>query len=66
MDIKPSGDVLRALGALNADRVAVKPPVSPPEQSAAARLKRAEAPAKSELPGLARFYRPGTFLDIYV
>ena len=66
MDIKPSSEVLKALGTLHADRVAAKPPVSQPEQSNAARLKLAEEPAKLDMPRSARLYRPGTFLDIYV
>ena len=66
MDIKPSSEVLKALGTLHADRVAAKPPVSPANESSAARLKRAEAPAKPDMPRPARFYRPGTLLDIFV
>ena len=66
MDIKPSSEVLKALGTLHADRVAAKPPVSPASQSSPARFNRAEAPAKPDMPRPARSYRPGTFLDIYV
>lgn len=66
MDIKPSGEVLKALGAIPLERVAAKPRLAEPHQADQARLKRAEAPAKAEATRPARFYRPGTLLDIYV
>lgn len=66
MDIKPSGDVLKALGALPTERAAAKPRVADVRQPERARLKRADAPAKPELPRQARAYRPGTILDIFV
>ncbi len=66
MEIKPSGDVLKALGALPMERVAAKPRVAPPEPTKRARLERAEAPVKAEASRPARFYRPGALLDIYV
>ncbi len=66
MDIRPSGEVLKALGALHTDRVAAKPRAAEPQGPDAARLKRAEMPAKSESPQPSRSYRPGSFLDIYV
>ena len=66
MDIKPSGDVLKALSALHTQQAAAKPRVAQPQQVDSARFKRAEAPVRPETRQQARFYRPGTLLDIYV
>lgn len=66
MQINPSGDVIKALGALPAQQAAAKPRVAAPEQMDHARLKRAEAPVKAEETRPSRFYRPGTILDIVV
>lgn len=63
MQIKPSSDVLQALGALPVDRAAARPKVAAARAAPPVQKQLAVKPADAQ-PG--RNYRPGTFLDIYV
>ena len=67
MSIKPSADLLHALGTLPADRTAARPNVG---RTDAARPAARQFAPKQSMPTQAdiksgRNYRPGTFLDIY-
>ena len=72
MQIKPSSDVLQALGNLPVERAPARPKPAavqqlraPAKPAAKQVAPRNSVPAPTDLkPG--RNYRPGTFLDIYV
>ncbi|HLF58228.1 MAG TPA: hypothetical protein VI732_01225 [Alphaproteobacteria bacterium] len=63
MQIKPSADVLQALGSLPVDRVPGRPKVATAQ--AARPVPKETAPKQADV-GSSRSYRPGTFLDIFV
>jgi hypothetical protein len=64
MDIKPSADVLQAIGSLHAERFAAKPRVAAPAVQAVRQTSAPNTPPQDINP--ARLYRPGSFLDIFV
>lgn len=62
MQIRPSSDVLNAIASLPADRVPGKAPLAAAQPQ---RTQRTEPPQLPAERNPSRYYRPGTFLDIF-